>query len=269
MSRSLLSLACHLYAAAAMVYFGYLFRQSPRLAVGGRLLMALGLVAQGVALPLIWAGNDGIPVGLGLGFSLFAALLVALALGLDLAYRRPVIGAFVAPLAVAAILPVFALGKAQLPLAEAVRQPLLPVHVSIGMLGMASFAVAAGVALMYVLLERQVKAKRFGLLFDRLPPLQLLDDLNRRLVMVGFVALSVTLATGALFAQRLSETRWALDYREIATGVAWLGFAGLLQARLFAGWRGRRFAVLTLAGFALLLVSFLSSYGPVRLGALR
>ena len=49
------------------------------------------------------------------------------------------------------------------------------------------------VAAMYLLMERQVKTKRFGLLFSRLPSLQFLDDLHRKLVLWGFLALSLTL----------------------------------------------------------------------------
>ena len=43
-----------------------------------------------------------------------------------------------------------------------------------------------------VSIQRQVKGKRFGLLFSRLPSLHFLDELNRRLVIWGFIALSVT-----------------------------------------------------------------------------
>jgi ABC-type uncharacterized transport system permease subunit len=47
----------------------------------------------------------------------------------------------------------------------------------------------------------------------------------------------------------------------VATLVAWALFAGLAGARVFVGLRGRRVALLTMAGFGLLLVSLLSSYG--------
>jgi ABC-type uncharacterized transport system permease subunit len=44
---------------------------------------------------------------------------------------------------------------------------------------------------------------------------------------------------------------------QILSVLAWLLYAVLLQARA-AGWRGRRAATLTIVGFALLIVSFLS-----------
>jgi ABC-type uncharacterized transport system permease subunit len=95
----------------------------------------------------------------------------------------------------------------------------------------------------------------------------MLDDLNRRLVLAGFVALSVTLVTGVFF----TGTRflWTWGPREIATLAAWALFGGLLNARIFAGWRGRRVALLTMAGFCVVLVSFFSSYDLAGVGGLR
>jgi ABC-type uncharacterized transport system permease subunit len=126
---------------------------------------------------------------------------------------------------------------------------------------MASLAVAAGVGVMYLLMERQVKGKQFGLLFARLPSLEFLDTLNNRLVVAGFIALSITLGTGAFFIAGSSQgLTWMMDAKVLATLVAWGLFAGLAGARILVGWRGRRVALLTMAGFALVLVSFLSSY---------
>jgi ABC-type uncharacterized transport system permease subunit len=142
----------------------------------------------------------------------------------------------------------------------------LPVHITIALLGMAASAVAAGVALMYLLMERQVKGKRFGLLFSRLPSLEFLDTLNRRLVVVGFIALSVTLVTGAFFSSAAPGFFWTWTSKQIATLVAWAVFAALVGARSFGGWRGRRVALLTMTGFGLLLVSFLSSYDFIHVG---
>ncbi len=133
------------------------------------------------------------------GLSALAFLLLFILLALDLRYRMPVIGAFLTPIAVAVLVPgLYMHGGPALP--NSVRRPLLPLHISIALLGLAAFAVATGVAVMYLLLDRQMKGKRFGMLFSRLPSLGLLDELNRRLVVWGFIALSVTLITGAYFA---------------------------------------------------------------------
>jgi ABC-type uncharacterized transport system permease subunit len=261
MNQTLVSLACHAYAFAALVYLTYLARQWSALAMAGRVMVGGGLALHAMALVSQLGSQGGMPVGAAQGFSTLAFLLLALGLVLDLRYRKPVIGAFITPLAVAVLLPGLLLQGGQAPLAPGLRQPLLPVHIAIALLGMAAFAVAAGVGVMYLLMERQVKGKRFGLLFSRLPSLEFLDTLNRRLVVAGFIALSITLATGAFFAVGSSHGfTWMLDAKVIATFVAWGLFAGLAAARVLVGWRGRRVALLTMAGFALVLVSFVSSY---------
>lgn len=261
--HTLLSIACHEYGLAALVYLALLVRPSRALAWAGRLLVGSGLLLHGVALAMTWGGQGGRPVGMAQGFSTVAFLSLGIFLALDVLYRRPVIGAFVTPLAVAVLVPGVMLRGAQGGLAVAAGEPLLPVHVSVALLGLAAFAVASMVATMYLLMERQVKAKHFGLLFTRLPSLQFLDDLHRRLVLWGFVALSITLVSGAFFASRSPLGFWRWEWKTVATVLAWGVFGAVLQARLFGGWRGRRVALLTMAGFGILLVSFFSSYAPV------
>jgi ABC-type uncharacterized transport system permease subunit len=263
MSHTLASLASHAYIAAALVYLAFLVRQWAPLATAGRVLVGVGLGLHAVALGALFGAQGGAPVGLAQGFSTLAFLLLAIFLGLDLRYRRPVLGAFVTPLAVAVMLPGLLLHGPAAPLPATLRGPLLPVHVSIALLGLAAFAIAAAVAVMYLVMERQVKSKHFGLLFARMPSLEFLDRLNRRLVIWGFIALSVTLVTGSMFANHAAGLFWVWDVKQVVTVGAWVIFAALLNARFFAGWQGRRVALLTMAGFGLLLVSFLSSYAPV------
>lgn len=269
MTHALVSLACHAYALAALAYLAFLVRPWHALTAVGRGLVAAGLALHGAGLVQQLLAQGGMPEGLGQGLSLLAFLLLALFLGLDVRYRRPVLGAFLTPLAVAVLVPGLLLhGDGTLP--TRVAGPLLPVHVTVAILGVAAVTSAAGVAVMYLLMERQVRAKHFGLLFARLPSLEFLDRLNRQLVTWGFIALSVTLVTGAFFTGPVDAgLAWSWGQKQVATLVAWGVFAGLLNARAFAGWRGRRVAFLTMAGAGLVLVSFLSSYGGGGAGGVR
>ncbi len=266
MIRALLSIACHVYGAAAIVYLAYLVRQRPVLAWVGRTLIGAGMLVHAFGLGAELFDQGGAPLGLAQGFSTVALVLFALFFALDLRYRVPVLGAFLAPLALALLVPGVILGGAGGVLPGELRAPLLPLHITVALLGFSAFAFAAGVGAVYLLMERQVKGKKFGLWFSRLPPLETLDALNRWLVIWGFLALSFTFVTGAFFASASPGLYWAWQAKEVGTAGAWLVFASLLGARLFAGWRGRRVAVLTMAGFALVLVSFLGSYDLVDPG---
>ncbi|MFZ5469059.1 MAG: cytochrome C assembly family protein [Myxococcota bacterium] len=259
MTRALLSIAVHEYGTAAIVYLAYLVRQWRGLPVVGRFFVGSGLILHGASLGMTLAAQGMVPLGLAQGFSLVALLLLAIFFVLDLRYRTPVIGAFLMPVALAVLVPGLLLDAALAPLPAQVR-PLLPLHVTIALLGVAAFGAAAGVAVMYLLMERQMKGKKFGVLFSRLPSLQLLDELNRRLVVWGFIALSVTMVTGAFFVSDAASIAWRWEPKTIATLVAWLGSGALLHARFFAGWQGKRAAVLTMAGFCVLLVSFFTAF---------
>jgi ABC-type uncharacterized transport system permease subunit len=267
MERTLLSIAVHGYGLAAVLYLVFLLKSSELLAWSARILVGGGLVLHGISLGMTVLSKGGMPGGLAQGFSLVALLLLLIFFLLDAHYRLPVAGAFLMPVALAALVPGLLISDVTGKLPPSVQQPLLPVHVGIALLGLAAFGVASGVAVMYLLMERQMKHKQFGLLFSRLPPLQLLDDLNRHLVLWGFVALSVTLVTGAFFSSDDAGFFWRWEPKVVATLVAWLGFGALMAARALAGWRGRRVAYLTMAGFCVLLVSFFSSYqlGPAAI----
>lgn len=266
MGHPFFALAFHAYALGAMAYVAYLVRPWRGLAWAARICTGAGLLLHGAGLLRVVQAQHGFLEGPGQGVAGMTFLLLCIYLGVDLFYRIPVMGAFLTPMALAVWAPGL-LWSMDAQTRDALRGPLLPVHISIALLGVAAFAAAAGVGVVYVLMERQVKLKHFGLLFARLPSLQVLDELNRRLVLGGFVALSLTLVTGAFFASG-QGAYWVWQPKEIGTVAAWLVFAALVGARLLAGWQGRRAALLTMAGFGLVLLALVSSYGmSVPVGA--
>jgi ABC-type uncharacterized transport system permease subunit len=171
-------------------------------------------------------------------------------------YHLAVLGALVSPLAFLLTLSSYIVFSGAETLPEGLRTAWLPAHEAPAFLGYAAFALAACVSLVYLAQERQVKAKRLSR-FRRMPSLETLDDLNYRCVAWGFALFTVGIVTGSLLAKAMWGTFWSWEPVQILSVLAWLLYALLLQTRS-AGWRGRRAATLTLFGFALLIVSFLS-----------
>ena len=261
MSRACFTLAFHAYALGALAYLAVLAQGWRGLGWVARGLTMGGWVLHGIGLALVLSAQRWLPSGFGQTVSILAFLLVAVFLVVDLRTRAALLGAFLSPAAVAVLVPSLWMGAPGPELTAGLRQPLLPVHIAVALAGLAVFGVATAVAGVYLAAERALKGKRFGAFFRRVPSLELLDDLNRRLVAWGFIALSLTLLTGAWVQAHLRpEERWSPA--ELAVVVAWIAFGVLLQARIFAGWRGRRVAVLTMLGFGVLVVSFVSRYGP-------
>jgi cytochrome c-type biogenesis protein CcsB len=144
------------------------------------------------------------------------------------------------------------------PLSPVLQSYWLIIHTVIAFLSNAAFALAFGVGTMYLVQEHYVKSKHLGELFARLPSLQTLDELNYRLITLGFPLLTLAIITGSLWAESAWGSFWRWDPREVWSLVTWFIYAIVLHARLVAGWRGKRAAILSIAGFLTILIAFFS-----------
>jgi len=261
MATILVHIALLAYVGGAAAYLTWLVRARPRAARIGRLLLLVGVAVHFAA----FAASLGV-AGLGLGedawkggqlFSLLAALTVAGYLLLDFRYHIPVAGAFVAPFTVAVMVPAHLVPSVERAVAPQLAHSLpLFLHVGAALLGTVAMALSFGLSLLYLASERQLKSKRPGRLFDRLPSLDLIDRASYRLAVWGFIFLSLAIATGSLASRASTGSSFPLAPKETFAVLAWALFAALIQARLVAGWRGRRVALLVVAGFVLLLGTY-------------
>lgn len=261
MSVTVLRIAAALYLVGAAAYV--LFFARPRHVGAARLGFAAvtaGFLVHAVSIGLACSEYGGTEFfNLRGGFGMLGWIAAGAFLLLQRIYPLPAVGAFVLPLVSIAVLPgVFGIGpEARGAIPDVVRLPTLKLHVSTAIGGVALFAIAFGVALMYLLQEREVKGKKFGALFSRLPSLDALDRLNQRLVRTGFAVWSVALVSGALVAKNAWGSFWMWDPQQIAALVVWLLYGAMVQLR-YLGVHGRKYALLTLAGFVLVIGSMIA-----------
>ncbi|MBN2497463.1 MAG: cytochrome c biogenesis protein CcsA [Deltaproteobacteria bacterium] len=90
-----------------------------------------------------------------------------------------------------------------------------------------------------------------------LPALESLDRLVYRAVKVGFPLMTLAIVTGAVWAQYAWGRYWGWDPKETWSLVAWIVYAVYLHARLVHGWKGRRAVLVAIAGFAVVVFTFL------------
>ena len=128
------------------------------------------------------------------------------------------------------------------------------IHISLATIGVGVFALASALSMIYLVEERALKRKRFDTLAfkDHGAPLEALDRLSHRLIWVGFPIFTAALVLGAIWVSKLGESLDRPEYPLAA--VTWMFYAALLVVRQAYGWRGRRAARLTLAGFAAALL---------------
>ncbi|GGK09397.1 cytochrome C assembly family protein [Luteimonas terricola] len=133
----------------------------------------------------------------------------------------------------------------------------LQLHAWMALLAYATLAVAALLAVMLWLQERALSRREIHDWLRALPPLVELETLLFRTIATGFVLLSATLLTGALFVEDLLAQH--LLHKTVLSVLSWLVFGVLLLGRWRRGWRGRAAVHWTLAAMALLVLAFFGS----------
>ena len=192
-------------------------------------------------------------------FSLFAWAIVGSYLAFQLKFNIRILGTFVSPLAVVFMLLSSAIPGRVIPNSKLFKSFWLTLHVATMFIGMAIFALAFCAGIMYLLQERQIKSKSFGLLYRRLPSLEVLDSLNYVCLTFGFPLITIGLISGFVYAGAVWQSFWHWDPKEIISVGTWLIYDVLLHERLAVGLRGRRAAIMAIIGFSVILVTFVGT----------
>ncbi|HYE91056.1 MAG TPA: cytochrome c biogenesis protein CcsA, partial [Terriglobales bacterium] len=129
------------------------------------------------------------------------------------------------------------------------------VHIALAMIGIAAFVLNFAGAVMYLLQERTLKAKRTGAFYYRLPDLQTLDRLTYRTLALGFPFLTTGLILGAVWARTAWGGVLTFDPLASLSFVAWVIYAATLAGRAVAGLHGRRAAYFAVCGFGVLVLT--------------
>lgn len=141
---------------------------------------------------------------------------------------------------------------------ELLRSPLFAMHTVAAVLGYTGFAVSAVYGGLYLFLYWELKRSRFGLVYDRLPPLETLARMSLRAVVFGLAFLTVTIAFGSLWAA--SEfPGFVRDPKVALTALVWLIYAAAAWLHYVRHWSGRRAIRISLLGFATLVSTVVSA----------
>jgi cytochrome c-type biogenesis protein CcsB len=224
--------------------------------------VALAMVALGFACHTLFLVQLGFRVrhlpitNLSEALSFFAWCITFAFMVAHRLYRISVMGAFVLPLVSLLTILSELLWEANHTIPPLLKSRWLYFHTSIAFLAYAAFFITFISAVLYLIQEKELKSKNFRFLYLRLPSLQVCDELLRRSSYVGFIGMSLTLMTGALWAQQAWGRYWNWDPKEIATLVTWTIYLVLIYYRLSTAWRGRWASYISIAGFISLLCTF-------------
>lgn len=127
-------------------------------------------------------------------------------------------------------------------------------------LAYAMFFVTSIAGVLYLFQEHELKGKKPKMFYYWLPSLVLLDDLFYKFLISGFSFMTLGILAGIIWAEQDWVQGWQGDPKVIATMVTWGIYLLLIYLRLIAGWRGKRVAIISMAGFLSVLFTFLGAH---------
>jgi ABC-type uncharacterized transport system permease subunit len=237
------------YLSACVLFVAFLLGRAERVWVWAPRLVALGVPLHALQIVVSSLVLHVCPVrGVHFAMSVASMLAAGAYVVARARYRIDVFGVFVTPLALTFLL-ASRFVAANVSAEPRLRSAILPFHVAANLLGVALFTLAFAAAVAYLVQERRLKQKRLDGVLQRLPPLDALDRAEHRFLVAGFPLLTFGILTGSLWAREV-EAGGAAEIARAAFGyVSWALFGMVLLLRAAAGWRGRRAAYGTIAGF--------------------
>ncbi len=142
---------------------------------------------------------------------------------------------------------------------EVLRSNLLGIHVFSALLGYSGITIAAVYGILYLLLFKQIKLNKFGLMFERLPSLDILEQLSYYSAIIGFIMLSFAITIGLIWLPEAFPNFSYTDPKLIGTSLVWVLYGTGIASKIFGKWRGRKVIYLSIAGFILAIISTILS----------
>jgi ABC-type uncharacterized transport system permease subunit len=254
MAHTLGWIALLLYLAAEILAVAALRRPRRGLAQAVMLALAAGLSLQFADLQIRARALGSVPYRTLEGsLSLFGWMLGIAFLALQIRHRERAIGPFLIPIVfVASLAGMLVPLRASAPTPET-RGVVFALHVTFAILAYAAFTFSFVLSILYLIQNRQLRRRQTGVLFARLPALEVIGRMNRTSVSIGLAVLVFALLLGVLRARELWSTLadpkilWALITLAVYVILLWVDRRG---------WEGRRVALLSILGFGVVLFSY-------------
>jgi cytochrome c-type biogenesis protein CcsB len=221
----------------------------------GFILSCIGFMLQMAAIVMRWTEvGHGPYIGFYDAVSSYAFLSVAAFIALVL--WRPqfrVAGSIIMPIAFILLGVAMMTSPSDMGITPALASIWLGVHVFFAKVATAAMVVGFALAIIYILREKGKELKAF----KNLPHQPVLDDMMFRMVAVGFILWTIMIVLGAVWANEAWGRYWGWDPIETWSLIAWIVYAIVLHLRLTRGWKGTRFAWLTICALPLMLFALI------------
>ncbi len=137
------------------------------------------------------------------------------------------------------------------------KTPLFWLHIISSVVGYSAFAYAMILGIMYLYLFYSLKRKKLRLMYDQLPPLEALENMNGVSQIGGLFFLTIGIVTGALMARMEWNRIPFADPKIILTGLIFVIYLINVILKAVLKWSGMRMAYMAVFGFCVLVLVFI------------
>ena len=142
------------------------------------------------------------------------------------------------------------------PLVPALKSTWLVIHVIAAIISGGVFLLANVISGAYLYLDYRDSRGGRPIWLQRVPSLEVLDQLSYRLVAFVFPLWTFAVIAGAIWAESAWGRYWGWDPKETWAFITWVAYAAYLHARVTVGWRGRRAAWLCILAGSTFLFNY-------------
>ena len=140
---------------------------------------------------------------------------------------------------------------------EVLRNRMLGLHVVNALLGYSGITISAVYGVLFLLLDNNLKGNKFGLVFNRLPSLEILEKLNFYSAIIGFVLLSAAMAIGIIWLPGAFPKFSYFDPKLVCTFIVWVIYGCGISSKLFGRLYGKKAIIFSLIGFSVAIISLI------------
>ena len=138
-------------------------------------------------------------------------------------------------------------------------------HIVPALVAYTALAISAVYGLLHLLAERNLRKHRFGVLFDRLPSLDLLGRMTWHTLLGGFIFITITMITGPLMfdhegsGAQVQSLDAKVTAKIVIGSIAWLIYVVAVVGKLLGKWPSRRISSIAVSGFVVIMILLIVS----------
>ena len=141
--------------------------------------------------------------------------------------------------------------------------PGLQTHILFSLLAYSLLSIAVAQAILLYVQDKYLHNKHPSGFMHSLPSLEAMETLLFRLIVLGVIALSISLLSGFIYLDDMFAQH--LVHKTILSIIAWSVFVILLWGHYMFGWRGKTAIRWSMTGFTLLMLAYFGSKFVIEL----